>query len=69
MLILQQVGIPLGEMVEAFNLGKGNNMYPYYDPLNSVFNSLFGIGVACAAAGYAALVSMKMKIVDSLNYV
>jgi putative ABC transport system permease protein len=62
-------GLYLGEMTEAFKVGTGNIFYFALSVPHAFYNFLFGILIAVAGSVYAAVVSLKYKLIDIIRYV
>lgn len=61
----QTHGIDFGEVMESF--GMGREITTTFDPKNSVINALFGALTAFIGSLYAALVSQRRTIIESMR--
>jgi putative ABC transport system permease protein len=62
-------GLNIGEMTEAFKVGSGNTFYFALSGPHAFYNFIFGILIAVSGSVYAAMVSLKYKLIDIIRYV
>jgi ABC-type lipoprotein release transport system permease subunit len=68
-LYVQENGLDLGAMTDAFQMGMGNIYYFAYSPYYSFLNLLFGVIIALLSSLYVAYVSTKSSIMEVLRTV